>query len=64
MYFLIYSAYPKKGTNEYERYATAHIACWINTNDRETARSNARRLVERTNWMIDKVEEDYSLTRN
>jgi hypothetical protein len=63
MYFLIYSAYPIKGTEEYRKYAGAQIACWINTNDREVARTKSRRMVKQTNWKIDTLEEEHPLSR-
>jgi hypothetical protein len=63
MYFLIYSAHPNKGTEAHSKYSGADIACWIKTNNRESARLRSRRLIEGRNWTIDRLEEEHPMSR-
>jgi hypothetical protein len=64
MYFLIYSAHPKNDTPDYKKYAGAHIACWINIKRKEIAKRKAERLIQKQNWEIDNIEEEYPMTRD
>ena len=63
MYFLIYDAAPKKRISAYEKYAGAHIACWINVEKIETARQKAISMIQEQGWKIRKQVEEHPLTR-
>lgn len=57
MYFLIYSAIPARGTENYELYAGSQVACWINEKRQLMAKRKAQALIEKHGWNIKKLEE-------
>ena len=63
MYFLIYEAVPKKGISAYDKYAGAHVTCWINVKKIETARQKAVAMIQEQGWKIRKQVEEHILTR-
>jgi hypothetical protein len=58
MYFAILDASPKCGTDAFDRYGGAHIACWINTVDFKEARVKAMALAEHSGWFVRAVKEE------
>jgi hypothetical protein len=63
MYFLIYDAVPKKRISAYDKYAGAHVACWINVEKIETARQKAVTMIQEQGWKIRNQVEEHDLTR-
>ena len=63
MYFLIYEAVPKKGISAYDKYAGAHVACWINVKKIEVARQKAVTMIQEQGWKVRKQVEEHTLTR-
>jgi hypothetical protein len=63
VYFLIYSAHPNGGTEDYVRFEGAHVACWIDVEDIELARSKAQKMIRNREWTVENLEEEHSITR-
>jgi hypothetical protein len=62
MYFAVIEASPKHGTDAFNRYEGAHIACWINTAELAAGRKQAISLVGRSGWFVKAVKEERILS--
>ena len=63
MRFLIYTAHPKRNTEASGKYAGADVACWIRTDDAQTARRQAKRLIQSHGWIVGQLEDERAITR-
>ncbi|HXS69369.1 MAG TPA: hypothetical protein VN761_11030 [Candidatus Polarisedimenticolia bacterium] len=58
MYFAVIEGSPQSGTEAFEKYDIAHIACWINVTDLKSGRERAKALVERYGWFARALKEE------
>ncbi len=62
MYFTVIEAVPEPNSDEAQKYAGSHVACWINSTDWKHARERAIALVAGAGWIMRNIVEEKEVT--